>query len=64
MVIRDDRGKTRRTSPPALPISYDLAPDRVLYDCPQCGHSHFVTVDDCPDAEEAARETAMIGRET
>jgi hypothetical protein len=34
--------------------------DRVLYDCPDCRRSHFVTVDGCPDAATAARETAAV----
>lgn len=36
--------------------------DAVLYNCPQCGRSHFVTVDDCPTADTAAYETAMVDR--
>lgn len=72
MVIRDDRGaKTARGywGPFPEPTRHeiagrptDFAPDAVLYNCPDCGRSHFVTVDDCPDAETAARETAMVKR--
>lgn len=39
-----------------------LGHDAVLYDCPDCGRSHFVTVDGCPDAAQAAAETAMVKR--
>ena len=35
-------------------------PDRVLFDCPTCARSHFVTVDGCPSEAEAAAETAMV----
>lgn len=33
--------------------------DAVLHDCPECGRAHFVTVDACPSAEDAAKEMAM-----
>lgn len=63
MVIRDDR-KPVRTDVllgGLSPKEY-FAPDAVLYDCPECGRAHFVTVDDCPDAETAAREAGMVRR--
>ena len=74
MLIRDDRGlggwKPGRfplmaaermptfTSRSHKPHAH-YNPDRVLIDCPDCKRSHFVTVDECPDAAEAAAETAM-----
>ena len=68
MNIRDDRGRGRRT-PPSVPTKLTVfdfpnmfSPDAVLYDCPDCGRSHFVTVDPCPDARMAELETGMVGR--
>jgi hypothetical protein len=68
MRVRDDRGIGRRE-----PRRYGVDvchggddpkyyPDAVLYDCPDCGRSHFVTVDACPDTETAAAETASVDR--
>jgi hypothetical protein len=62
MVIRDDR-KDKFRFPHASAADRDAAlqtVDRVLYDCPDCRRSHFVTVDGCPDAATAARETAAV----
>lgn len=71
MLIRDDRGKGRN-SPPTLPrrvpIGYaaygEPSFDAVLIDCRSCGRSHFVTVDECPSAAVAAKETAATERQT
>ena len=65
MVIRDDRKRVggQAAVPPDQYVRDNPAhfsPDRVLYDCPDCGRSHFVTVDACPDAATALRETAMV----
>ena len=54
-VIRDDRKGTPK-------VATDRGIDYVLIDCPDCGRSHFVTVDACPTEAEAARETAMATR--
>ncbi len=67
MTIRDDRGMGRREPPPvptkATRTVYAdyFAPDAVLYDCPQCNRSHFVTVGGCPDEKQAEHETALAG---
>ena len=61
MVIRDDRG-WESDGPPPVPLLPPPAPDRVLFNCPECGRSHFVTVDACPAVEVAVRETAMALR--
>lgn len=70
MNIRDDR-KSHRGMPGVLDLNRPgdaekyparYAPEFVLYDCPDCHRSHFVTVDACPDAATAAKETAMVDR--
>ncbi len=76
MSVRDDRGQGWKVFgipyPPPLAgrirhrLDHNPEPrrsrecDRVLYDCPDCGRAHFVTVDPCPTADEAAQEVAMV----
>ena len=66
MVIRDDRGCDRKGTPVRptegmLNAERDYwSPDRVLYDCPECGRAHFVTVGGCPSESQAAREVAAV----
>lgn len=65
MLIRDDRGAFSFGCGAPIPGRDEPAKrriDRVLFDCPACGRSHFVTVDACPDEAEAAAETRMAGR--
>jgi hypothetical protein len=55
MLIRDDR---KAAKPAVFADRQNI--DRVLYDCPDCQRSHFVTVDGCPTAAVAAAETAAV----
>ncbi len=59
-MIRDDRGCGVHRPPSLPPLLLFTHLDRVLYDCPDCGRAHFVTVDPCPSDDEAAAEVAMV----
>ena len=59
MRIRDDR-RVNGTLPTVTPAMKATDYDAVLYDCPQCHQSHLVTVNPCPDAETAWRETMLV----
>lgn len=60
-MIRDDRRQGRTL--PAIPTDHSIEYDAVLYDCPECKRSHFVTVLGCPDAAQASQETAETDRQ-
>lgn len=61
-VVRDDRGRGRDTPPAVAPAALYPDCDYVLYLCPACGRSHFVTVDPCPSPAAAAAEVATVDR--